>query len=379
MLDTQAELPYDRPPLSKQVMRGERELPVLLDDGALGSLAVDWRPGRTASRLDAERRVVVLDDREDLAYGVLIIATGARARRLPGLHGQVLRTFEDAVAIRDQGRPGRNVLVVGAGVVGCEVAASLRGLGATVHMVDPLPGPMVRVLGPSLAHEVTELHRDHGVVLHMGTVVESNRSGEVVLSDGTELHPDLVLESVGAEPELDWLEGSGLAIAGGVPCDAQQRTNLDDVYVVGDVAAPGGKRSEHWTAATHHADRAVAAILGSAPPAAEPPYWWSDQYDVKFQGVGEVDDADEVVVGRAEEGLIGLFGRSGRVVGVVGMGAPAQVMRLRDSVIEQASLVVASAELADASWHWSRGTESTGPRGHGYPRSRASASNQRST
>ena len=343
MLDAQAELPYDRPPLSKQVMRGERELPVALDDLALGSLALDWRPGRTASRLDAERRVVVLDGGDDLAYGALIIATGARARRLPRLQGQVLRTFRDAVAIRDHGRPGRTVLVVGAGVVGCEVAASLRGRGATVHVVDPLPAPMVRVLGASFAPEVTDLHRRHGVEMHMGSIVESSGPEQVVLSDGTELRPDLVLEAVGAEPDLSWLEGSGLVLADGVPCDDQQRTNLPDVYVIGDAAAPGGKRSEHWTAATIHADRAVAAILGSAPPPVQPPYWWSDQYDVKFQGIGDVDGADEVLVGRTGTGLIGLFGRAGRVVGVVGMDAPSEVMRLRKSVLAQDSLVVAAA------------------------------------
>jgi 3-phenylpropionate/trans-cinnamate dioxygenase ferredoxin reductase subunit len=350
LVDSQQQLPYDRPPLSKGVLRGEQDLPVLLDADALVSLAVDWRPGVRAVGLDTSARLVLLDGGESIRYDAVVLATGARARMLPGLASQVLRTWEDASRLRDRLTEDAALVVVGAGVVGCEVAASLRSRGVAVHLVDPLPAPMIRVLGPVIGREAITLHQDHGVNLHLGTTVESYADGEVLLANGTWLRADVVLAAIGTEPDLAWLAGSGLHIDNGIWCDDEQRTSAPDVFAVGDAAAPGGRRAEHWTAATQQADRAVASLLGTRAPGPEPHYWWSDQYDVKLQGLGEIAEADDLVVGRAGLGLIGLFGRQGRLIGAVGVAATAQLMRLRGAVLDGSDLAPAAADLDDARW-----------------------------
>ncbi|WP_432973790.1 NAD(P)/FAD-dependent oxidoreductase [Dactylosporangium sp. CA-233914] len=350
LVDAQTEWPYDRPPLSKQVLRGERDLPVLLDEEACLALDVDWRGGSRAVGLDAHARFLRLHD-FGLVYSTLVIATGSRARRVPSLQGAVLRSYADAVSLRAVARPDATVLVVGAGLIGCEVAASCRARGADVHLADTLPSPTARVTGSILGAEVAALHREHGVVLHLETTVTRTDADGVTLSDGTVLRPDLVLEAVGAEPDLRWLAGSRLVLADGVVCDAEQRTNLKDVYVVGDAAAPLGRRSEHWTAATEQADRAAASILGKPRPADQPPYWWSDQYDLKIQGLGLIDLADEVVIGMAGGGRLGVFGSKGTLVGAVGLGASAALMRLRASIAEGSPLGDAVATLEDPVAH----------------------------
>jgi len=348
LLDAQRELPYDRPPLSKKVLRGEQGLPVLLDREDLASLAVNWRPGSVATGLDANGGAVVCAGGDRVLYDNLVIATGARARRIPDINGRVLRTFADAVMLRSYGRRGCTVLIVGAGLVGCEVAASLSVLKADVHLVDVAPVPMLRVMGAALAQQVVEMHRNHGVVFHLGTGVRMSESGSAILTDGTVLHPDLVLEATGAEPDLRWLRDTGLETLDGVHCDDRQRTGLPGVYAVGDVAAPHGRRSEHWTAAAEQADRAVAAILGLTPPPPEPPYWWSDQYTSKLQGVGDISGADEVLVGDAGRGRLALFARNGQLVAAVALDAPAPLMRARNTIVNGGQVDDAALSLRDA-------------------------------
>ncbi len=326
--------PYDRPPLSKAVLRGEVPLPALIPATAEPAPNVEWRTGVTALGLRPEAHQLETDAGV-IDYDALVIATGAHARRVPDLPGEVLRTWDDALRLRTALQPGAVVAIVGAGLIGCEVAASARGLGAEVHLIDVLDAPMTRVVGPKVAHEISELHRRHAVNLHLSTSVAAGPDATITFGDGTSLRPDVVLHAIGAAPNTAWLAESGLDVSNGVRCDEDGRTEAPDVYAVGDVAAWGGSRSEHWSSATEQAGAVAATLLGE-PPAVRPvPYWWSDQYDVKFQGLGDIAEADDVKVGPwgPEGRLVALYGRAGTLVGVVGFSAPKTVMGLRIDIL----------------------------------------------
>lgn len=333
LLGAERHLPYDRPPLSKQVLRGEAGDPWLRREADYAGLDTDIRLDQPARELDTARRVLRCDDGQ-LPYDVLVIASGAIPRRVPGLNGRVLRTLDDARDLRGALRPGTRLAIVGAGLIGCEVAASARSIGAGVDLIDVLPGPLIRVVGDRVCGIVADLHREHGVRLHMGAAVTSAAAGALTLADGTELEADVVLEAIGAVPETGWLEGSQLRLDDGVCCDAAGRA-ADGVYAVGDVARWDGHRSEHWTNAGEQADRVAAAILGQEPPPAAPPYWWSDQYDLKLQGLGAPGPGDDVhlIKWGPKSRTIALYHRDGRLTGAVGFSAAAAVVKLRADII----------------------------------------------
>jgi 3-phenylpropionate/trans-cinnamate dioxygenase ferredoxin reductase component len=339
LLGAERHLPYDRPPLSKQVLRGEHDDPWLRQEAEYAALNADIRLDQRVRGLDTARRMVHCDDGE-LPYDVLVIASGASPRRVPGLNGRVLRTLDDARDLRGTLRPGTRLVIVGAGLIGCEVAASARSMGAEVDLVDVLPGPLIRVVGAQVCDVVADLHREHGVRLHMGTAATRTAAGPLTLADGTELEADVVLEAIGAVPETAWLEGSQLRLDDGVSCDAAGRavdtagSTVDGVYAVGDVARWDGVRSEHWTNAGEQADRVAAAILGQEPPPAGPPYWWSDQYDIKLQGLGAPgrDDGVHVIKWGPKSRTVALYHRDDRLTGAVGFSAAAAVMKLRADI-----------------------------------------------
>jgi 3-phenylpropionate/trans-cinnamate dioxygenase ferredoxin reductase component len=324
LLGAERHLPYDRPPLSKQVLRGERDDTGLRTANEFAELAV-------AVRLNLADREVETPG-GSLAYDLLVIATGAVPRRIE-LGGTALRTIEDALTLRGALSTARQLTVVGAGLIGCEVAASARTLGAEVDVVDVLAGPAVRVLGPTVAQLLACLHADHGVRCHLGTGVARSRADRLVLDDGTELPGQLVLEAVGAVPDTKWLDGSGLTVANGVVCDPSGCAG-HGVYAVGDVARWGSVRHEHWTNVARQADVVAAAILGQDLPQPQLPYWWSDQYDVKLQGLGlpTVDDDVELIRWGPKARTIAIYSRCHRVTGVVGFSAAAGVMKLRDDI-----------------------------------------------
>ena len=330
LLGAERHLPYDRPPLSKQVLRGEQDEPWLRREYA--DLDTDIMLGQRVRELDTARRMIFLDGGW-LAYDVLVIATGASPRRVPGINGRVLRTLDDAHALRGTLGPGTRLAIVGAGLIGCEVAASARSMGAAVDLIDVLPGPLVRVVGGRVCDIVAGLHRDRGVRLHLGASVARDSAGRLTLSDGTVLEADVVLEAIGAVPETGWLEGSQLRLDDGVACDATGRA-ADGVYAAGDVARWDGRRSEHWTSAGDQADRVAAAILGQDPPPPGLPYWWSDQYDVKLQGLGDPGpDADVHLVTWGPKARTNAhYARDGRLTGAVGFSAAAGVMKLRADI-----------------------------------------------
>lgn len=349
--------PYDRPPLSKQVLAGAKppeSTALAVAGGSLDALDLDWRLGESATSLDLADRTVLLGGGERLPYDGLVIATGASPKRLPGtdhLDGvHTLRTLDDCEAIRAAlvASP-RRVAVVGAGFIGAEVAATCRGLGIEVSLIEALPVPLERGLGPAMGAVVADLHRDHGVDVRLGVGVVLIEGGDRVervrLTDGSVLDVDLVVIGIGVGPNTGWLEGSGLTIDNGVVCDATCLA-APGVVAAGDVARWPNRRFgedmrvEHWDNAIAMGTHAAHTLLGDALPYEPVPWFWSDQYDRKIQLAGRAgpDDTVEVVSGSVEDRkFVALYGRDDKVVGVLGMSQPARVMKLRSLVEDGAS------------------------------------------
>jgi 3-phenylpropionate/trans-cinnamate dioxygenase ferredoxin reductase subunit len=348
LIGEESQLPYDRPPLSKHVLRGERGSMLLRAEQEYPALDLDLRLGTEVTGLDLTARTV-----DGISFDHLVIATGATPRRLPGSPGHVLRTLDDCQGLAPVLVPGATIAIIGAGLIGCEVAASARKLEVDVHLVDLLPKPLVRVLGDTVAQRIADLHTEHGVHLHLGTGVDEATATSVQLADGTLLEVDAVLEAMGVVPCTDWLVASGLELGDGVLCDAYGQA-AEGIWAVGDVARwadgrGGSFRREHWTSATEQAAAVAAGILGEPVPVAVAPYWWSDQYDLKLQGLGEArsdDDVQVVAVGPRSK-QIALYSRDGLLTGVVGFSAGAFVFKLRDHVTRQAPIseVLAFLEL----------------------------------
>ena len=348
-------LPYDRPPLSKQVLRGEFTAERVALKANYAALGVEPLLGVRATRLDASARTVALSDGRVLPYHAVIVATGATPRTLPGaaeLRGvHTLRTLDDALAIREALGKKPRVAVVGAGFIGLEVAASCRALGLEVTVVEGLDVPLERAVGATMGRAVADLHASEGVVLRLGTGVE-RIVGEggvegLLLADGTTVKADLVVVGIGVSPTTEWLVGSGVELDRGVLCDARCRTNVPDVVACGDVtrftsAAGGRMHVEHWTNAVEQANAAVATLLdGDAAPAYTPlPYFWSDQFDVKLQFAGEIAAGDSL---RIEQGsvitrdLVAVWGRGGRMTAVLTANNPAAFIRTRRAIAQGAS------------------------------------------
>ena len=327
--------PYDRPPLSKDFLLGtvDRGSLALSDPDALGALDAEWRLGVRAERLDTTTREVHLSDGSTLTADGVVIATGGAPRTLPGT--LALRTLDDAVELRAALTGGaRRLVVIGAGFIGAEVASTARKLGLDVTVVEVLPIPLGRVLGPEIGAVCGELHLDHGVRLRCGVGVDQVSTAGVVLTDGEVLPADLVVAGIGAHPATDWLAGSGVAVGNGVLCDQGGVTNVPAVVAVGDVARWSGQRHEHWTSAAEQASVAVRNLLAgtTAEVHDRPGYFWSDQYGVRIQFVGETHLYDEVryVDGTPEDRkFAAVYLRGDVVVGVVAMNNARHFTRLR--------------------------------------------------
>lgn len=347
-------LPYDRPPLSKAFLAGD----ATADDLALlgeqdAGLEVQWRLGTAAAGLRPAERAVVLADGSQVAADGVVLATGARARTLPagtGLRGvHVLRTLDDAVALRASLAGAASLVVVGAGFIGAEVASTARALGVEVTVVEAMPTALAGPLGPELGPVCAALHTDHGVRLVTGTgvarLVGVGRVTGVELTDGTRLAADVVLVGIGAQPEVEWLAGSGLDLDDGVRTDACCATSLPTVVAVGDCAsafdpaAGRHRRIEHWTHALQQPATAAATLLGTRPaPYAALPYFWSEQYgkQLQFAGTREPGDTVTVVEGSTEDrSFVATYERDGRLTAVLGLDAPRAFSRLRRTLRAQ--------------------------------------------
>lgn len=353
VLDAQRHRPYDRPPLSKQVLRGEWEAE-RIGLHAAADLDAELRLGVRATGLRlGEPLHLELDDGTGLAADGVVIACGAAPRTLPGVGGMggvhVLRSIDDALAVRAAIDGGaRRVLVVGAGFIGGEVASSCRELGIDVTMVEVAPVPLERAVGSTVGQLVADVHRDHGVDVRLGTGVEALEAGSdgrvraVRLSDGDELAVDVAVVGVGVTPDVGWLQTSGLTLDDGVVCDDTLRA-APGVVAAGDVARyhsaryGGLVRVEHWEHAIAGGEAAARRLLAEAAGQEgerfDPlPFFWSDQYDRKLQLAGRAGaDHDMVVVhGSLEERrFVAVYGRDGTASAVLGMNRPRHVMQLR--------------------------------------------------
>ncbi|MCV7001077.1 FAD-dependent oxidoreductase [Mycolicibacterium alvei] len=340
-------LPYDRPPLSKEVLRAETDDVTLKPAEFYAENDITLQLGSAAQSVDTAAKTLKLADGSDVAYDELIIATGLVPRRirafgdLAGIH--VLRSYAESMALREHAERAQRAVVVGAGFIGCEVAASLRKLGVEVTLVEPQPTPLASVLGEQIGALVTRLHQAEGVDVRCGIGVSEVRGADkveqVVLGDGTELDADLVVVGIGSQPAVEWLEGSGIALDNGVVCDEVGRASSAGVWAIGDVASwrdhVGGQvRVEHWSNVADQARAMVPAMLGQeSAPVVSVPYFWSDQYDVKIQCLGE-PEADDVVHVVEDDGrkFLAFYERNGVVVGVVGGGMPGKVMKARGKI-----------------------------------------------
>jgi NADPH-dependent 2,4-dienoyl-CoA reductase/sulfur reductase-like enzyme len=347
IVSDEVHLPYDRPPLSKEVLRKEVDDVALKPQEFYDEKDITLRLGSAATGLDTVAQTVTLADGTVLGYDELVIATGLVPRRIPAfpdLEGiRVLRSFDESMALREHASEARHAVVVGAGFIGCEVAASLRSLGVDVVLVEPQPTPLASVLGEQIGELVARLHRDEGVDVRTGVSVAEVRGQRhvdtVVLTDGTELATDLVVVGIGSRPATEWLEGTGVEVDNGVICDEAGRTGAPNVWALGDVAswrdATGHQaRVEHWSNVADQARVVVPAMLGQdVPSAVVVPYFWSDQYDVKIQCLGE-PQATDVVHLIEDDGrkFLAYYERDGVVVGVVGGGMPGKVMKVRAKI-----------------------------------------------
>lgn len=340
--------PVDRPPLSKQFLVGD----VDADSFSLSTsvdLDAQILAGQRAIALSPDQHSLLTSAGVRLHFDGLGIATGSTPRtlRCPGarLDGVVsLRTVEDAVELRARlVRPGSRVVVVGAGFIGCEVAASCRALGAEVTLVEAADRMMSRSLGPLGSQGMAELQRSYGVDVRLGVgvheVIGSSKVTGVRLVHGEILPADIVVVGIGSTPETSWLDLSGLPIEDGVVCDAALAVvGADHIVAAGDVArwfhAGYGTRMrvEHWTNAIEQAQHAARTLLAgySADPYVAVPYFWSDQYDRKVQFVGVIGEEEELIEGSFESGrAVVEYRRGGEVVGALCIGSPRHLLRYR--------------------------------------------------
>ncbi len=378
VIDADPSAPYDRPPLSKQVIAGSWDVDrigLLVRPGNDDGLDIEWRIGVGVERLDVGARRLDLVGGGTLGFDGLLVATGARARHLPGTEGlrgvHVLRTLADSLALRaDLDREPSRVVVVGAGFIGAEVAAVCRGRGIDVTILEAAPVPLARVLGDEMGAVCADLHRAHGVDLRLSTGVEGFESDDggtvcgVRTSDGSVLDAEVVVVGVGAAPEVSWLDDSGVLLDDGLRCDESLRVlGIDGAPIPGIVAAGdvarfpnacfGGEvmRVEHWENAVGSGTAAAHTLLGSPAPWAPVPWFWSDQYDRKIQLAGWTRAGDEVrvVEGSIEERrFVALYGREGRLVGVLGFNRPAKVIGWRAKIEAGLSWDDALADAASA-------------------------------
>jgi 3-phenylpropionate/trans-cinnamate dioxygenase ferredoxin reductase subunit len=365
LVGAETERPYERPPLSKEYLRGEAERSTIYvhDEGYYAEHEIELRLGRTASELDVPARELTLDDGERIRYDTLLLATGAEPRRLelPGadLDGvRYLRSVTNSDALRDRFERARSVVVVGAGWIGCEVAAAARQRGLDVTLVEPLQVPLQRVLGDELGGFYRDVHVEQGVQVLTGVGVEAFEGGDaierVVLADGRRIDCELVVVGIGVRPRTQLAERAGLAVDDGVLVDERLQTSAPGVFAAGDVARAqhpfygATVRVEHWATALNQGPAAARSMLGGAEPYDRLPYFYSDQYDVGMEYTGWAQDWDRVVFrgDPASREFIAFWLRGDRVLagmnvnvwdvtdaieGVIRDPAPVDVERLVDS------------------------------------------------
>lgn len=359
--------PYDRPPLSKQVLTGKAGADAIMLDRSDAD-DIKWMLDTRATSLDIGRRRITVETASrpfantthEVPYDLLVIATGSEPRVLksfePSTGVHYLRTLDDAIRLRAALLEAGNAVIIGAGFIGLEVASSAVSLGVDVTVLEALPVPLSRAIGDDMGNALADFHRRHGVKVRTGVAVESvagsNGVEGVKLARGEVVPGQVVVVGVGVSPVTAWLAGSGLDIDNGILCDDRLRVlaggrPLPDVVAAGDVARwlhptyATRVRIEHWTNAVEQGEAAARTLLlGEAAPTFDPvPYFWSDQHGAKIQFVGDARHWDDVLVvdGSVEDERFAVaYGRDGRLTAALGMRRPAKVMALQKLIAEGA-------------------------------------------
>ncbi|MBY4039234.1 FAD-dependent oxidoreductase [Rhodococcus fascians] len=358
LVGAEQHLPYDRPPLSKQVLTGEWEhsRTELVDRAGLSDLDVDFRMGVRAESVIGGR--VGLSDGNDIVADATVIASGSIARQLRGQPREMvtLRTLGDSIALKNTLAEKKSLLVIGSGFIGCEIASAALGYGSSVTMIEAMHTPFARTLGDTVGRVNAELIRSSGVELHCGVAVSefvSRESGVGVrLEDGTEHYADVGVVGIGGQADTAWLSSSPLTIDNGIQCDSVGRAyGATGVWAVGDCAAwldeVSGRhvRSEHWNSTIAQAKSVASTILGLTPEPLPLAYFWSDQFGMKIQVFGDTNAADTTVELRppsdqsryAKGSIFGYFADD-RLVAVAGFGAAGQVMKYRKALLDGTSM-----------------------------------------
>lgn len=363
LVDAEASLPYDKPPLSKNA---------LLDEGVYGDLplhpqawyddrAITMRLGLRVVGVDTDRKSLHLDRGGEIPYDGLVIATGSAARAVPVPCGEPsrihrLRTMEDSRRLRADLVPERHLVVIGAGFIGLEVAATAHKLGVDVTVVETAATPLNRVFGGRVGGWIRQLHERNGVDVRCACALQEISAGPtgftLRFAEGPTLSADVVLAGVGAAPQVGWLGGSGVAVANGIRCSRDLRTSAPDVVAAGDVAHwhnslfAEDMRIEHWTNAIEQGRHAAGTLLGEREDYREVPYFWTDQHDAKVRFVGRADGGDDIVLEEPKpNALVALFGRNGILRGAVCINAPRRLAQYREAISNRISWEEAAGPL----------------------------------
>ncbi|HET7507270.1 MAG TPA: FAD-dependent oxidoreductase [Solirubrobacterales bacterium] len=349
MLCAEREQPYDRPPLSKGVLAGSaaEESTAFRPSGWYEENEVELLLDAKAAGLEAGAHLVFLEAGHPVPYDRLLIASGGEPRRLPFLEGfenvHYLRTLADARRLRTSLAPGVRLAIVGAGFIGQEVAATALGLGAEVTMVEAMEVPLTPILGAELGRWFADLHREEGVRLLTGALLEgadgAGRVERLRLADGTRVDCDVVVVGIGTVPATGWVAGSGLGERR-VEVDASGRTAAPDVFAAGDASVPFDHRfrvharTEHWDAAAWQGAAAARAMLGEEAGVPPLPSFWSDQHGLRIQSVGHPHLGDSVLIegDPAARDFEAVFVREGRPVAGLAVGRPRSIPALRKRI-----------------------------------------------
>ncbi|KAA8562382.1 Rhodocoxin reductase [Pseudomonas extremaustralis] len=296
LIGDEPHVPYERPPLSKGLLQGSMDLAgcSLCDSARLAELGIEHIAGNPVRQLDPPQHRLQLADGQWLSYAGLLLATGGRARRLPQEQANVLylRTHDEALALKSALRPGARLVIVGGGFIGLEVAATARGLGCEVTVLEAGPRLASRVLAPVISEALLKLHRQHGVDVRLNVALESIHAEAVQLVDGQWLPCDLVVVGIGMQPNIELAVAAGLEVGQGIRVDTHLRTGVPDIYAAGDVCEfrLGGEyqRQETWRNAEAQGRHAALNMLGRDEPFEALPGFWSDQYDWGLQTVGVI-------------------------------------------------------------------------------------------
>jgi 3-phenylpropionate/trans-cinnamate dioxygenase ferredoxin reductase component len=359
LVGAEAQLPYDRPPLSKGYLEGKRtveQLSLSQSDPSFKNLDATFLLGASAVSVDLSPQAIELSDGTRQQFDGLVIATGARARSLPGTDDlsnvHTLRTITDADRLRSTLVAGARIVIIGAGFIGAEVASTAKALGCEVVIVEALPVPLSRQLGSEMGAAVSDLHERNGVKLLADETVLAVGEDAVTLSSGIQLPYDQLLVGVGVIPNTEWLAGSGIDTSNGVLCDENLRVYIEgvpspNIVAVGDIARwtnpkyayEGPVRVEHWTNAVETAQHGAATLLGNPTPFAPVPYFWSDQYGKKIQFLGRAAEYDEVAVvaGSTDDKFVALYRRQDQLVAALGVSSIKALMGYRQRLIDGCS------------------------------------------